>query len=74
LAELFVVVDRAAIDHFWPKYGYAQEHRARADEQVRALALCGFRDWINLYAFAKQPAFADDALRRLRCDQLLDAA
>lgn len=74
LAELFVVVDRNAIDHFWPKYGYAQEHRARADDPARAMSLCTFRDWVNLYAYPKESAFSEDHIKRLRCDQLLEAA
>lgn len=74
LAELFVVVDRASIDYFWPKYEYVREHRVASTEQVQALTLCGFRDWMNLYTFSKQFDIDDATVQSFRCDQVLRAA
>jgi hypothetical protein len=74
LVELFVIADRDTIDHFWPKYGYAQEHRDPANEPVRTFAICTFRDWINLFTHPKQLALSDERLKELWCDQLLEAA
>jgi hypothetical protein len=74
LAELFVVVDRASLDHFWPKYGYADEHRLACDEATRALALCTFCEWVNLHTSARKLPFSEAALRELACDGLLDTA
>jgi hypothetical protein len=74
LAELFVVVDRTSIDYFWPKYEYVREHRVSSTEQVQAITLCGFRDWMNLYTFSKQFDIDDATVRSFRCDQVLRAA
>jgi hypothetical protein len=74
LAELFVVVDRASIDHFWPKYGYTSEHRTHIDAADRVLALCGFAEWVNLYAFRKTLAVSEEHVRLLPCDALVHAA
>jgi hypothetical protein len=74
LAELFVVVDRGTVDHFWPKYGYADEHRAPCDDSTRALALCTFREWVNLHQNRRKLPFSEAALRELPCDGLLDEA
>lgn len=74
LADLFVVVDRTALDYFWPKYGYADEHRAPCDEATRALSLCSFREWVNLHVTPRQLPFSEARLRELPVDGLLDAA
>jgi hypothetical protein len=74
LAELFVVVDRTSIDYFWPKYEYVREHRVSSTEQVQALTLCGFRDWMNLYMFSKQFDIDDATVQSFRCDEILRAA
>lgn len=74
LAELFVVVDRASLDHFWPKYGYADEHRVACDEATRALALCTFCEWVNLHTSTRRLPFSEARLRQLANDGLLDSA
>jgi len=71
---LFVVVDRASIEHFWPKYEYSRDHRTVYDEQVRVLALCSFREWMNLYSFPKRLDVPEEKLSQLRCDSLVRAA
>lgn len=53
LADLFVIVDRTAIEHFWFKYNYAQEHRLTPDSHLRNEALCTFRDWLGMMNFRK---------------------
>lgn len=74
LAELFVVVDRASLNYFWPKYDYAQEHLLANDDQLRALSLCGFRQWMNLHAFAKSLGACDREVQSLRVNEPLRAA
>jgi hypothetical protein len=72
LADLFVVVDRASLDHFWPKYDYADEHRVVCDEATRALAICTFCEWVNLHTTPRRLPFSETRLRGLPCDGLLD--
>lgn len=55
LSELFLVVDRTALDHFWPKYDYAREHHPTPDFDTGNIALCSFRDWLAITHFEKQP-------------------
>ena len=40
LADLFVVVDRTSLEHFWPKYNYVSEHRntSTITEETRPFA------------------------------------
>src|SRR4029434_4937158 len=35
LSDLFLVVDRAAIEHFWLKYNYTAEHQSKPDGHRR---------------------------------------
>jgi hypothetical protein len=64
LSELFVVVDRPLLEHFWPKYNYAWEHRLHVDENCRNEAVCGFREWLGIMCAHKQPLFdVSDLLR-----------
>lgn len=74
LAELFIVVDRSSIDHFWPKYGYTLERSGRDEEQVRGTALCSFREWMNLYAFAKRPGLTDAEVQGMKRSEVWKAA
>jgi hypothetical protein len=55
LTDLFIVVDRTALEHFWPKYNYTTEHRTAPDDQLRNEAICGFRDWLEIMNFCKMP-------------------
>lgn len=48
LAEQFLVIDRSSVGFTWPKHYYDSDHQHRADDDVRNLALCSFRDWMNL--------------------------
>jgi hypothetical protein len=71
LADLFVVVDRAAIEHFWFKYNYPQEHRAAPDAHLRSEALCSFRDWLGIMNFRKRPSVQLAHLLHQRPNSLL---
>jgi hypothetical protein len=75
LADMFIVVDRSMLEHFWPKYNFTVEHRAEPDLQLRNDALCGFRDWLGIMHFAKKPYFeVEDLLKQRTSDFLRHAA
>jgi len=50
LADLFLVVDRATLQFFWPKYAYLSDQRYGTNDEARNMALCSFREWVSLYA------------------------
>lgn len=62
LAERFLVVDRASLGFFWPKYFYDTNHRQHPDEETRNMALCTLRDWINIAMFPHHCPVEFDAL------------
>jgi hypothetical protein len=73
LADLFIVIDRTSIEHFWPKHAYAMEHRVHADANMRTLALSSFSEWLSLY-HGQRPACRDEEfVRSLRLDAPLAA-
>lgn len=74
LSELFLVVDRASLDHFWPKYDYSQEHRPTPDFDAGNIALCTFRDWLAIHHFQKQPQLELAELRPQRVNARLPRA
>ena len=55
LSDLFLVVDRTALEHFWFKYNYTAEHHFEPDHHRRNEALCSFRDWLAISTFGKRP-------------------
>jgi hypothetical protein len=74
LADLFVVVDRTAIEHFWFKYNYAQEHRSTPDAHLRNEALCTFRDWLGIMNFRKSSSVQLEELMPHRPSSLIRQA
>lgn len=48
-ADHFCVVDAAAVDLFWPKYGFDHEHRFRRYDGVYTDKELTFAEWLNLY-------------------------
>jgi hypothetical protein len=75
LADLFIVVDRSMLEHFWPKYNYTSDHRSGLDDQLRNEAICGFRDWLAIMDFRKTPYFeVEDLLSHKPNGLLLGAA
>lgn len=55
LADLFLVVDRMSLEHFWFKYNFAAEHQAEPDFHLRNEANFTFRDWLAISTFGKRP-------------------
>jgi hypothetical protein len=74
LADLFIVVDRTMLEHFWPKYNYDTEHRCFPDDQLRNEAVCAFRDWLGIMNFRKTPYFDVDQLLAQKANALLREA
>lgn len=66
LAERFLVIDRAAIGFFWPKYNYDEGHTLGACDDVTNMALCSFRDWVNLSILNKKPDTSVDRLKQCK--------
>lgn len=62
LADLFLVVDRTSLEHFWYKYDYTSEHRSEPDDHRRNLAVFTFRDWLAMSTLGKQPTIELDEL------------
>jgi len=74
LADLFVVVDRMSLEHFWFKYDYLSEHRLQMDDHRRNEALVSFREWLALSTLGKQPTVDLERLLPQRPNDLLPAA
>ncbi|HNQ16236.1 MAG TPA: NFACT family protein, partial [Pyrinomonadaceae bacterium] len=55
LAERFVVIDRSAVDYFWPKYSFQFCERRIINRQQRLDVNCSFREWLSLYIHHKTP-------------------
>jgi hypothetical protein len=62
LADLFVVVDRVTLEHFWPKYNFDVEHHNSLDDHRRNEAVCTFREWLGIMQARKRPLFDVDDL------------
>jgi hypothetical protein len=62
LADLFLVVDRTSLRFFWPKHNYSRDHTMSDDDEARNLALCSFREWVNIALFDKHPTVDIDSL------------
>jgi len=71
LRELFLVIDRPTLGLFWPKYDYTTNQRYGYDDELRNLALCTFRDWLNVQAFEKACPFDVDFLSSARLNDLI---
>jgi hypothetical protein len=74
LADRCLIVDRSALEFFWPKYNYVEDHRLSGDDRDRNLALIGFRDWLNLAAYGKLPGLEVADLADCRLNELVPAA
>jgi hypothetical protein len=74
LADLFIVVDRSMLEHFWPKYNYTSEHCSGPDDQLRNEAVCSFRDWLGIMSFRKTPYFDVEDLLTQKPNALLSEA
>jgi hypothetical protein len=74
LRDLFIVVDRWSVDHFWPKYKYAWEHREDLDASLRPLAFCSFADWLNFYRGIQPPVPSDADMQQKAINQIIRAA
>lgn len=62
LADLFVVVDRASIEHFWLKGNDGSDHHDVHDDHQRNETTCGFREWLGIaYASKSPPIEIEDA-------------
>jgi hypothetical protein len=71
LADLFLVVDRMSVEHFWLKYNYTAEHQSKPDNHRRNEALCSFRDWLAISTFGKRPNIELEQLLPQRPNALL---
>ncbi|MCG8653851.1 MAG: WavE lipopolysaccharide synthesis family protein, partial [Pirellulales bacterium] len=71
LADHFVVVDRASLGFFWPKYNYYDDHVSNDQEEFGNQAICSFRHWINLAVMKHQPEVAMEMLQEHRLGQPL---
>ncbi|MFN0019023.1 MAG: WavE lipopolysaccharide synthesis family protein [Pirellulaceae bacterium] len=71
LADIFLVVDRMSLEHFWFKYDYTSEHRSEPDDHRRNLAVFTFRDWLALSTLGKQPTIDLERLMPQRPNDLL---
>jgi hypothetical protein len=63
LAELFIVVDRHSIGHFWPKYGFSVDYSDAIDAHLRMTRVCSHLDWLNLTQGVTPGRFDEDRLR-----------
>ena len=57
LGDLFIVVDRSQLEHFWWKYDYQAEHQNTVDDFRRNEAVCTFRDWLGVMHARSAPTF-----------------
>jgi hypothetical protein len=74
LADLFLVVDRHSIGHFWPKHGFAANHNCHGDAHLKVSRLCSHADWLNMTR-GVQPGHLDEVrLRQAHPDERAAAA
>jgi hypothetical protein len=71
LADLFIVVDRVTLEHFWPKYNFDVEHHNSLDDHRRNEAVCGFREWLGIMYARKRPNFEVTDLLETEANGLL---
>ncbi|WP_182864761.1 WavE lipopolysaccharide synthesis family protein [Rhodopirellula sp. JC639] len=64
LAERFLVVDRAMIDLFWPKYNYNVNQRLEMCGENNRNALCHFAQWLQLRSRSLAPSVSADQTQR----------
>src|SRR5262249_33915638 len=65
LADLFLVIDRHSISHFWPKGYFASDFREGGNEaHLRLTALCTFRDWLNLTHGLMPGSFDEERIQK----------
>jgi hypothetical protein len=65
LADLFLVIDRHSISHFWPKNNFACDFREGGNEaHLRLMALCTFRDWLNLTRGLMPGSFDEERIKK----------
>jgi hypothetical protein len=74
LGDLFVVVDRTQLGHFWWKYDYQAEHQNTLDDDRRNEAVCTFRDWLGVMLARSAPTFEVEDLLGQTVNGLLPAA
>ena len=71
LAERFVVIDRAMLDWFWPKYDYHVGHRLETTVDIGNMATCHFAQWLQIYHGSLVPGVEVEQLKMLKVNQPL---
>ena len=69
LAERFIVIDRAMINQFWPKYNYSGDQSSEIKCDRTHMALCHFAQWMQIYSGSTDSSAVSEDLQSQKMDE-----